>query len=53
MVEKSENRAQLIKKLGKTDFNVSTIDEAIEIIQLVKGQIETGNVGYEMFIFQK
>ncbi|MHA2424453.1 MAG: class I SAM-dependent methyltransferase [Candidatus Thorarchaeota archaeon] len=53
MVEKSESRAHLIKKLGKADFNASTIDEAISIIQQVKEQIRIGNIGYEMFIFQK
>ncbi|MHA1907225.1 MAG: class I SAM-dependent methyltransferase [Candidatus Thorarchaeota archaeon] len=53
MVEKSESRAQLIKKLGKSDFNETTLAEAIEIIHLVKDQIGEGNIGYEMFIFRK
>ena len=53
MVEKSETRAQLIKKLAKSDFNSSALDEAIDIIQQVKDQIGEGNIGYEMFIFQK
>jgi ubiquinone/menaquinone biosynthesis C-methylase UbiE len=53
MVEKSESRALLIKKLGKNDFNESTLNEAISVIQQVKEQIGTGNIGYEMFIFQK
>ncbi|MFW9847566.1 MAG: class I SAM-dependent methyltransferase [Candidatus Thorarchaeota archaeon] len=53
MVEKSESRAHLIKKLGNREFNESTLDEAISIIKQVNKQISDGNIGYEMFIFQK
>jgi len=49
---KAKGRARFFKDFGGAEDTVSTMSEAMRIIDLIEKQISSGNIGYEMFIFQ-
>ncbi|MFW9846715.1 MAG: class I SAM-dependent methyltransferase [Candidatus Thorarchaeota archaeon] len=51
MTRKAEGRARFLMDLGTNDEKTKMSD-ALRIIGLINQQISTGNLGYEMFIFQ-
>ena len=52
LARKAKGRARFFKEVGGDEDTMSKLAEAIRIIDLIEKQIESGNIGYEMFIFQ-
>ncbi len=52
MARKANGRARFFKDFGGAEVTVNTMSEAMRIIDLIEKQISSGNIGYEMFIFQ-
>jgi arsenite methyltransferase len=52
MTRKAKTRARFFRDVGDDSETNSKMDDAIRMIQLIEKQIESGNIGYEIFIFQ-
>ncbi|MFW9768875.1 MAG: class I SAM-dependent methyltransferase [Candidatus Thorarchaeota archaeon] len=52
MARKARGRAQFFRDVGGTEESMNLMTEAIRIIKMIEGQISSGNIGYEMFIFE-
>ncbi len=45
-------RARFFRDVGEDHETNSKMDDAVRMIDMIVKQIESGNIGYEMFIFQ-
>ncbi|TFH02455.1 MAG: class I SAM-dependent methyltransferase [Candidatus Thorarchaeota archaeon] len=52
MACKAKTRARFFRDVGEEQETNSKMDEAVRLIGMIEKQIESGNIGYEMFIFQ-
>jgi len=52
MARKAKTRARFFRDVGEDQETNSRMDDAIRIIDMIEKQIESGNIGYEMFIFR-
>ncbi|MGY5859398.1 MAG: class I SAM-dependent methyltransferase [Candidatus Thorarchaeota archaeon] len=52
MARKAKTRARFFRDVGEEQENGSKMDDAIRMIDQIEKQIASGNIGYEMFIFQ-
>lgn len=52
MVDSAYGRARMMTGLEK-ELKSTRVEDILRIIQLIKSQVSTGNLGYEMFIFRK
>jgi arsenite methyltransferase len=52
LAQKAKGRARFFREVGVDEDTISKMTEAMRIIDLIEKQIESGNIGYEMFIFQ-
>ena len=52
MTRKAKTRARFFRDVGDEPETMSKMDDAIRIIRLIEKQIDSGNIGYQMFIFQ-
>jgi arsenite methyltransferase len=53
MVEKAHGKAKMRIGIEEKLSGTTSINDILRIINLIKDQITSGNMGYEMFIFQK
>lgn len=53
LTRKAKARARFISDIGRDDKTAQQMADAIRIMGLVEKQIESGNVGYDMFIFER
>jgi arsenite methyltransferase len=52
MARKAMTRARFFRDVGEDKETNNKMDDAIRMIDLITKQIDSGNIGYEMFIFQ-
>lgn len=52
MARKAKIRARFFRDVGEDKETNSKMDDAIRLIDQIEKQIASGNIGYEMFIFQ-
>jgi hypothetical protein len=52
LARKAKGRARFFREIGGDEDTIAKMSEAIRIIDLIEKQIASGNIGYEMFIFQ-
>jgi len=52
MARKAMTRARFLKDVGEGQETKDKMSDAIRMIDLILKQIESGNIGYEMFIFR-
>ena len=52
LARKAKGRARFFTEIGGDEDTMNKMSEAIRFIGLIEKQIESGNIGYEMFIFQ-
>ncbi len=52
LARKAKGRARFFKEVGGDEDIMSKMTDAIRIIDKIEKQIASGNIGYEMFIFQ-
>ena len=52
MARKAKTRARFFRDVGEGQETNSKMDDAVRMIDMIEKQIESGNIGYEMFIFQ-
>ena len=52
LARKAKGRARFFREVGGGEDTMNKMSEAIRFIGLIEQQIESGNIGYEMFIFQ-
>jgi arsenite methyltransferase len=52
LARKAKGRARFFREVGGDEDTMNKMSEAIRFIGLIEQQIESGNIGYEMFIFQ-
>lgn len=52
MAHKAKTRAHFFRDVGEDQEANSRMDDAIRMIDMIEKQIESGNIGYEVFIFQ-
>lgn len=52
MARKAKTRARFFRDVGDDQETNSKMDDAIRMIDMIEKQIASGNIGYEMFIFQ-
>ena len=52
LARKAKGRARFFKEVGGDEDTMSKMAEAIRIIDLIEKQIASGNIGYDMFVFQ-
>jgi ubiquinone/menaquinone biosynthesis C-methylase UbiE len=52
LARKAKGRARFFKEVGGDEDTMSKMTDAIRIIGMIEKHIASGNIGYEMFIFQ-
>jgi arsenite methyltransferase len=52
MARKAKGRAHFFKDVEDNEENVRKMTDAIKMIDQIEQQISSGNIGYEMFVFQ-
>ncbi|MFW9793810.1 MAG: class I SAM-dependent methyltransferase [Candidatus Thorarchaeota archaeon] len=52
LARKAKGRARFFREVAVDDDTIDKMTDAIRIIGLIENQIETENIGYEMFIFK-
>ena len=52
MARKAKTRARIFRDVGEDQETNRKMDDAIRMIGMIKEQIESENIGYEVFIFQ-
>lgn len=52
LARKAKGRARFFKEVGGDEDIMSKMTDAMRIIDMIEKQIASGNIGYEMFIFQ-
>lgn len=53
LARKAKSRARFFRDVARDDETIEKMNEAVRIIGLIENQITSGNIGYEMFIFQQ
>ncbi|MFW9788607.1 MAG: class I SAM-dependent methyltransferase [Candidatus Thorarchaeota archaeon] len=52
LARRAKGRARFFREVGGDEDTMNKMNDAIRIISQIEKQIESGNIGYEMFIFQ-
>jgi hypothetical protein len=52
LARKAKGRARFFKDVGGDEDTMNKMSDAIRIIDMIEKQIESGNIGYKMFIFK-